>query len=409
MNTMDLFTPKFKDERLHPYFKSLITNEEFKPVQETLSIWAKGLLGRKKESNKFINEFQLSFNSSFWELYLNKAFLDMGFSIDYSKESPDFNLTHNSGRIVNIEAVTSNHKFNEKKEYYTKSAHKESIDSKKDNLDFATLKLLGKLKDKRDLFIGVEDKKTKKPKKFPYSKLEHVNGNPFVVAIAPFDSHYAYTQNNTLINRVLFGIEPPEIDENGQPIFKEISHITGKDGKNIEIGIFTNDSYKEISAVIFSTTGTFGKAVVQSNVKNTKVRSTRYRESDLGEFISTHGLDSFGTTERKLSETYDIISTREPYENKVPGFDSNFIVYGSDVHFCDLSEHQETHLDGLHIYYNPYADVPLDEDLFNAYEITQNYFDKSTREMIPIHNDNSLVSRQTYTEPNEEKVTGTIK
>lgn len=397
---MDLFTPKFKDERLHPYFKRLITSEEFKPVQETLSLWSEGLLGRKKESNKFINEFQLSFNSSFWELYLNKAFLDMGFNIDYSKESPDFNLTHNSGRIINVEAVSSNNKLNEDKDYYTKSAYKKSIDSKKDNLDFATLKLLGKLKDKRDLFIGVEDKKTKKPKKFPYSKLKHVSGNPFVVAIAPFDSHYAYTQNNTLINRVLFGIEPPTIDKNGQPIFKEIPHIVGKDGKNIELGIFTNDSYKEISAVIFSTTGTFGKAVVQSNVKNTKVRSTRYRESDLGEFISNHGLDNFGMTERKLSKTYDIISTREPCEIKIPGSDSNFIVYGSDIHFCDLSEHEETHLDGLHIYYNPYADVPLDEDLFNAYEITQNYFDKNTREMIPVHNDNSLVSRQTYTEPN---------
>ena len=396
MNTMDLFTPRFNDERLHPYFKSLITNEEFKPVQETLTMWSTGLLDRKKESSKFINEFQLSFNSSFWELYLNKAFLDMGFNIDYSKESPDFNLTHSSGRIVNVEAVSSNNKLNENKEYYTKSAYKE-IDSKsKENFDFATLKLLGKLKDKKDLFIGINNKK------YPYSKLEHVDGNPFVVAIAPFDSHYAYTQNNTLINRVLFGIEPPMIDENGQPIFKEISYIAGKDGENIELGIFTNDSYKEISAVIFSTTGTFGKAVVQSKVKNTTVRSTRYRESDLGEFISNHGLDNFGMTERKLSKTYDIISTREPCEVKIPGSDSNFIVYGSDIHFCDLSEHEETHLDGLHIYYNPYANIPLDNDLFNYYEITQNYFDKTIQEMVPIHNDNSLVSRQTYTEPNNK-------
>jgi hypothetical protein len=396
MDTMDLFTPRFKDERLHPYFKSLITNEEFKPVQETLTMWSTVLLDRKKESNKFINEFQLSFNSSFWELYLNKAFLDMGFYIDYSKESPDFNLTHNSGRIINVEAVSSNNKLNEKKEYYSKSAYKESIDSKKENFDFATLKLLGKLKDKKDLFIGINDKK------FPYSKLEHVDGNPFVVAIAPFDSHYAYTQNNTLINRVLFGIEPPMIDENGQPIFKEISHITGKDGENIELGIFTNDSYKEISAVIFSTTGTFGKAVAQSNVKNTTVRSTRYRESDLGEFISNHGLDNFGMTERKLSKTHNIKSMREPYENRVSGSDSNFIVYGYDMHFCDLSEHEETHLDGLHIYYNPYANIPLDNDLFNNYEITQNYFDKSTKEIVCIHNDNSLVSRQTCTKLNDK-------
>jgi hypothetical protein len=380
---MDLFTPRFKDERLHPYFKSLITNEEFRPVQETLTIWATGLLARKKESNKFINEFQLSFNSSFWELYLNKAFLDMGFNIDYSKESPDFNLTHNSGRIINVEAVSSNNKLNGQKEYYTKSAHKESIDSKKENFDFATLKLLGKLKDKKDLFIGINDKK------FPYSKLEHVDGNPFVVAIAPFDSHHSYSQNNTLINRVLFGIEPPIINENGQLISKRISHITGKDGKNIELGIFTNDSYKEISAVIFSSTGTFGKAVVQSNVKNTTVKSTRYRESNLDEFISNYGLEKFGMTETKLSKTYDVISIRDIHED---------IVFGSDAHFCNLSEHKETHLDGLHIYYNPYANIPLDNDLFNNYEITQNYFDKSTKEMIPIHNDNSLVSRQTFTE-----------
>ena len=72
---MDLFTPRFNDERLHPYFKSLITNEEFKPVQETLTMWSTGLLDRKKESSKFINEFQLSFNSSFWELYLNQMII----------------------------------------------------------------------------------------------------------------------------------------------------------------------------------------------------------------------------------------------------------------------------------------------------------------------------------------------
>ena len=63
-----------------------------------------------------------------------------------------------------------------------KDLKKELKKAKKENYDFATLKLLGKLKDKKDLFIGLKDKKTQKPKKFPYSKLEHVQGNPFVVA-----------------------------------------------------------------------------------------------------------------------------------------------------------------------------------------------------------------------------------
>ena len=73
------------------------------------------------------------------------------------------------------------------------------------------------------------------------------------------------------------------------------------------------------------------------------------------------------------------------------------IVFGSDVHFCNLTEYEESHLDGLHIYYNPYATIPLDEDLFNIYEVTQNFFDISTREMIANHNDKSLVSRQVFT------------
>jgi hypothetical protein len=72
------------------------------------------------------------------------------------------------------------------------------------------------------------------------------------------------------------------------------------------------------------------------------------------------------------------------------------LVFGSDVHFCDSSDHHESILDGLHIYYNPYAAIPLNEDLFTAYEIIQNYFDKDAREMIPMHNDNSLVSRQVF-------------
>ncbi len=41
-------------------------------------------------------------------------------------------------------------------------------------------------------------------------------------------------------------------------------------------------------------------------------------------------------------------------------------------------------------YYNPYANIPLDNDLFNYYEITQNYFDKTIQEMVPIHNDHFI-------------------
>lgn len=383
MQTMDLFTPRVTDEQLHPYFKRLTQEICYHDVLNTIKDWTNGLSNRKKESDKFIKEFQISFNSSLWELYLNKAFQDLGFKIDYSKESPDFNLIHSSGRIINVEAVTSNNKSSNDKDYYTKEAYQDTINKKNnDGSRDEILKLLGKIKDKKDLFIGKDNKK------FPYSELEHVKNKPFVIALAPFDNHLSYTQNNTLINQVLYGILPPTMEQMNDTSSKKINHIINKNGKKIDLGIFTNDSYKEISAIIFSTTGTFGKAISQSKISNTTIKSTRFRIEKLNSYIATFDIGSLGIKEIKLSETYTLLKTRIPMDD---------FVFGSDVHFCDSSEHKESHLDGLHIYYNPYADVPLDEDLFNSYEITQNYFDKFTREMIPIHNDNSLVSRQVFT------------
>lgn len=191
---MELFKPRFEYEKLDRYFRQIITNEAYAPAIKSIEEWAIGFSERKKESEKFINEFQTTFSSSLWELYLNKAFKVLGFSIDYSAESPDFLLEHESGRYLNVEAVTSNKPTNNE------------IDATKlsgeDFLNFSSLKLLRKINDKRDLFLG------KNGKKNPYSSLTHVRGRPFVIAIAPFDNDLSFSQNNTAINKVLFGIEP---------------------------------------------------------------------------------------------------------------------------------------------------------------------------------------------------------
>ena len=307
-------------------------------------------------------------------MYLNKAFKLLGFTIDYSKVSPDFLLEHKSGRTLNVEAVTSN------------KPSKNEIDASKlseeDFLNYSSLKLHRKISDKRDLFLGINGKK------HPYSSLEHVKGKPFVVAIAPFDNDLSFSQNNTAINKVLFGIEPPKQNPDGSISAMKTSHIETYSGEKVEVGIFTNDSFKEISAVIFSTTGMFGKAVLQGGIDCT-VKSTRYRQSNIVDFLSTEGSKKLGMTQTKLSGTHEVFSFRQPLED---------IVFGSDMHLCDSSEHTETHLDGFHIYYNPYADIPLDKDIFQAYEITHNFYDTSAKEMICNHNDGSLVSRQVFTQ-----------
>lgn len=378
---MDLFSLAVKESRLHPLFKKIITEEHYKPTIEIINQWSEGLLGRKKESKKFVQDFQIGFNSSLWELYLNKAFIKLDFEIDYTKESPDFHLTHKSGTIVNVEAVTANNKDNESEEYYSSQSFNTSTElSDADFLDQSTIKLAGKIKDKRDLFIGVNNKK------FPYSSLDHVIGNAFIIAVAPFDNHISFTQNNMAINRVLYGINPPILDESGTFKVEKIDRILNHNNQPIELGIFTNDSYKEISAVIFSNTGMFGKAVIQAGIKGF-VRATRYRQIDTVEFMKNEGSTMLGVSHKKVSDHYSIYSTR---------IISGNLVCGSDMYFYDSSEHEETHLDGLHVYYNPYASIPLKEGLFSAHEITHNYYDIENQSMICRHNDGSLVSRQVF-------------
>lgn len=369
---MDLFTPLVTENKLHPLFKRIRSEKSYEPTIKVINGWSEGLLGRKKEVKKFIIEFQTTFNSSLWELYLNKSFIDLGFKIDYSKESPDFHLIHSTGKLINIEAVTANSELNQNDEYYSSSSLKKSAKiSRDDFLNQSAIKLIGKIKDKRDLFTGKDNKK------HPYSSLMHVNGNPFVVAIAPFDNLLSYNQNNIAINIVLYGIMKN----------KNISHILNRNGKKIDVGIFTNDSYKEISAVIFSTTGMFGKAVVQAG-SSSFIQATKYREFKLSEFIEKEGINKLGRSHTQLNNKSEVYSLRLQLGN---------VVFGSDTYLYDSSHHTETHLDGLHIYYNPFAQIPLNKNFFSAHELTQNDYDIQSGQMICKHNDGSLVSRQTFT------------
>lgn len=374
---MDLFTPLVKYEALHPLFKIIVNEKAYQPTMQVINEWADGVLQRARESTKFVKEFQTTFNSSLWEAYLNRAFRDMGYEIDYSKKSPDFHLMHDSGRRINVEAVTTNSRYNTDPSYYNLDSFQNSISNLgTESLNQSVIRLIGKIKDKRNLFKGEAGKR------HPYSSLDHVKSNPFVVAIAPFDNHLSYHQNNMAINMALYGLHPP--DRNGNQ--DAVEHILNHNHQKIDVGIFTNSTYKEISAVIFSTTGTFGKAVTQTNFKGF-VRATRYRQMSVEEFLKTEGMLALGKSNFQVDNGYDIYRLR---------FFDGLNISGSDMHLCPSKNYKESHLDGLHIYYNPYAEVPLSKDLFIAPEITQNDYDTKSKIMLCDHNDGSLVSRQVF-------------
>jgi hypothetical protein len=370
---MDLFTPRLPENRLHNHFRLISASHEYAKVQPIVQHWATGLLDRKGESQKFINEFQTTFNSSMWELYLNRAMIDLGCTVDFSKSAPDFFVRGPGNYEFNIEAVISDQPPTVKQQ---KTFNEQNFKIR------GALKLAGKIRDKLDLYRGSNGKK------HPYSSMSHVRGRPFVIAIAPFDSNLSLTQNNELINMVLFGLAPPVLE--GPDIGKQdkITSILKPSGARVEMGIFTNDSCKEISAVFFSTVGTFGKAVVESKIDRI-VRATRYRFIDKERIARGSKRWQLGTNRFQLGALNYLVTLRQESEHQISGAD--FLIQHSSIH-------QETHLDGLQVYFNPYAEVPFNPKFSWPSEIALNYYDTESGEHIQAHPDGALVSRQVYAE-----------
>ena len=368
---LDLFVPQLPEKKLHPSFSTISSDPAYAKVKPIIQNWGAGLLDRRGESKKFLKEFQSTFNSSMWELYLNRAFLEMGCGVDFTEASPDFFVQGPGNYQFNVEAVVSDDPRREKqKEPFNQAAFRTR----------GALKLAGKIRDKLQLYRGANGKK------YPYSSMSHVRDRPFVIAVAPFDNELSLTQNNELINMVLFGLAPPVLEGPERGRQDKITSIPKPSGAPVEMGVFTNDSHKEISAVFFSTTGTFGKAVAESQIDRL-VRSTRYRVIDKNNVGPGSQNWQIGMQRLQFSGLDYLLRQREEGADQIGG---------ADVHIQHSSLHRETHLDGLQVYFNPYAEVPFDQNFPWPTEIALNYFDTETEDHIQAHPDGALVSRQFF-------------
>ena len=346
---MDLFTPQVKDEKLHPNFKS-VTREITKPGYVTIGMnlpterrllesWCEGFPDRDK---KFVKEFQISFNSSFWEIYLYKLFSDYNFTFNWKYPSPDFFLTSNG--VDFIVAATTANKANDEK---TNEWEKEERLANPLNPEALTNYLNNMNESNRYSMIRLSNGIFSKYQKYikSYSKLEHVKNKPFVLAIGPFEQPFFYYQYSRPIMALLYDIYVDEEISYKNP--KEypfpptvyLNDVKKDNGSEIHLGFFNNDSMKEISAIIFN-----------SNALWSKLSSS---ERHLN-FLTKEGI----TMER----------TKELVE------------------------------DGLFILHNPYAKNPLDKSIFRKNRVCQVYLNESKEEIdeeyliiIPLENKEELI------------------
>jgi hypothetical protein len=309
---LDLFTPVVHPDRFHPAFKK-ITERPSSYDGKVLNDWAEGFVDR---DGKFVKEFQTTFDSAFWELYLHATLKELGIECDFRWSRPDFCIRSPEPFVV--EAAVAVHARG------TAAVTETNPLNAPQNLrEFNTQAIIR-------LSNAVHSKYKKHLES--YSNLPHVAAKPFVLAIAPFDRPFFQFQAERAIEALLYRYYVEEDtylkehpDRKAPLLAEDLPFVRKDSGEPVPMGLFCDASMSEISAIIHSTAATWSKV-------------------------------------RALGGDPDVMVTAI-YENRRAG--GQYIFKGPN------SAYTENILDGLRVYHNPQAAHPLMPDLFKRSEIFQ--------------------------------------
>lgn len=258
-NTLDLFEFRndIAQDTLHNKFK-LLRNEPLLHLErEVITEWANGFSDR---DGKLVKEFQTTFHSSLWEIYIFAVLKELGLNVDFSKNRPDFIV---SGNIdFYMEAVVSEIK---------KGGRSESTRNEND-----TYSMLEPIHKDKNFYSLIDEAITRhsnsilsKHKKYTkeYTKCDWVREDvPFVIALGSYDQVNYGREFHYSMMALLYGFR---FDPDAQEYVREESIIKPETTSKIPIGIFGDKSHEEISAIVFSCTVTMGKLTSLAISKNT--------------------------------------------------------------------------------------------------------------------------------------------
>lgn len=313
---MNLFKSAVPPTRQHPNFQNLLRAANGFTL-DVLNDWARGFVDR---DGKFVTEFQTTFNSSFWELYLYAVLKKYGMPVDFTKARPDFCM---ASMGFNIEATVASNAQN------TAPEHSRLEKTPPQDLNAFNLQSI----------IRLSNSLTAKHRKYleSYAVLDHVQNRPYVVAVTNFDQPFSFMACQRPIEAVLHGYY---VDEEryiasgrreGRLEGEALSKIFKDNGSPIELGLFSTPAYREISAVIFSGCANMGKVRALSSDPSPGIVFTALRLN--------------------------------------PASDQPHIIQAPKRSYA------ENLLDGLRVYHNPFATHPLDPTLFRHPSVFQSFYE----------------------------------
>ncbi len=308
---MDLFTDVVRPEKQHPIYK-LIKEDEYWAERDVLKEWSKGFQDR---DNKFVTEFQTTFEPCLWELYLHAYMKELGHVSDFSFDAPDFVIFSEYEFCIEATIALPAHggqpahgfgretKIGDLNEFNSQSAIR------------ITNSFMGKVRKLRER----------------YSKLEHCKSKPFVIAIASFDRPFSHYSASRPILAAMYGIYHDEevtmASGSDEIISYNVEQALKNENTKIDMGLFCTPEFSDVSAVIYSSLATWGKLRALSEDSSAPV----------------------------------VFQTLTPNpESIIP-----------NIHTAQKCNYKEHLLDGLYVLHNPFADQPLPPDALGHARIAQ--------------------------------------
>ncbi len=242
---LKLFEVNQPPEKLHPYFNNLKNGKGSKASKQAIIEISNHL---DDIDGNFVEQFQSvnGFDARLWELYLFASFIELEFEMLREFNRPDF-LIKKDELTIAVEAVILGRKNDPPKlvNIQPKLTNIQDIEKKLENetpLRYGSA-LYSKLKKE-------------------YWKLDHVKNKPLVFAIADFHSDASMIWSFVALTEYLYGYRQIiEKDESGKEVVKSIkaNNYTKPSGEIIPTGFFNQPDTENVSAIVFSATGTLAK------------------------------------------------------------------------------------------------------------------------------------------------------
>jgi hypothetical protein len=304
-----IFASKVPVHKQNRYLKMLLNDPVYYPARvamEELAHWFEdpdGIFIRGLQGNEF--------NSRLFELYLQAAFYELDFTIDHSHPQPDY-LLSKGGMVVAVEAATVAELEGED-EAFGQPLQEENLAALLEHVE----KVMP-FKFQRTLAKKVRHRP--EPLGLPYWELPHTKGHPFVIAVHDYSKGMSMATSQGSLQKFLYGLEL--VDEKMVAVERH-----EYEGRTIASNFFAQQGNRHVSAVMLATGATIPKFNRMGRLAG--VRSSTSIAAVYGVRTDAEGIP-------------------HPFKS---------IVEDTDYH--------EAWHDGIYMFHNPNAAIPLHPELFH--------------------------------------------